>query len=87
MSLVPRVIRHAQVCMAEGTLIFPGWRSAPFWPLLYPAEQQFADFVVHVQELPLSESLFLPGLSGLTLFNGKMPNTGVFAIHCNFATR
>ena len=87
MSLVPRVIRHAQVCMAEGTLIVPEWRSAPFWPLLHPAEQQFAGFVVHVQELPLSESLFLPGLSGLTLFNGKMPNTCVLAVRCNFAAR
>ena len=30
--LVPRVIRHAQNCASEGTLVVPYWRSAAFWP-------------------------------------------------------
>ena len=41
-SLVPRVIRHAQVCGARGTLVVPCWPSVPFWPLLCPAEGQLA---------------------------------------------
>ena len=81
----PGLLGHAQVCRDEGTLIVPEWESAPFWPLLHPAVQRFADFVVYVQELPLSESLFLPGLSGFTLYNGRMPNTSVLAVRCNFA--
>ena len=69
-SLVPRVIAHAQACMAEGTLIVPEWKSAPFWPLLQPVEGQFAQFAVCVKELPLSESLFVPGLSRGSLLCG-----------------
>ena len=80
--LVPRVIGHARVCKASGTLIVPEWQSAPFWPLLHPSKGEFADFVLDIQELPLSEFLFLPGLSGSTLFYGKMPNTRVLVLHC-----
>ena len=84
-SLVPRVIGHAESCMARGTLIVPEWMSAPFWPILQPAADEFAYFVTCVQELPLSESLFLPGLSGFTLFHGRMPNTRVLAVYCDFS--
>ena len=83
-TLVPRVIRHAEVCQAVGTLVVPEWPAAPFWPLLHPSADEFAWFVVYMQELPLSDSLFLPGLSGFTLFHGEMPNTRVFAVRCDF---
>ena len=32
------------------------------------------------------KSLFLPGLSGVTLFNGEVPNTKVLALRCNFSS-
>ena len=35
-SLIPRIIRHAQVCMARATMLVPVWTMAPFWPLLCP---------------------------------------------------
>ena len=84
-ALIPRVIGHAKVCKAVGTLVVPGWPSAPFWPVLHPSVGRFADFVSEVEELPLSEWLILPGLSGASLFNGKRPNTKVLALRCDFA--
>ena len=83
-SLVPRVIRHAQVCGARGTLVVPCWPSVPFWPLLCPAEGHLAPFVKASCELPSVESLILPGLSGCALFNGLVPNTKVLALRCEF---
>ena len=83
-ALIPRVIRHAQTCSACGTLIVPCWLSAPFWPLLCPANNQFAPFVAQVIELPQERGLFLPGVSGAVLFNGEVPNTAVFALRCEF---
>ena len=83
-ALIPRVIRHAQTCSACGTLIVPCWLSAPFWPLLCPANNQFAPFVAQVIELPQERGLFLPGVSGAVLFNGEVPNTVVFALRCEF---
>ena len=41
-SLVPRVIRHAQACGAIGTLVVPCWFSAPFWPMLCPDSNFFS---------------------------------------------
>ena len=40
--LVPRCNRHAAKTCAVGTLIFPCWPSAPYWPLLYPDGQSTA---------------------------------------------
>ena len=84
LGLVPRVIRHAQACAAKGTLVVPCWQSAPFWPLICPAENQFAPFVREYCDLPLMDSLFLPGLSGHVLFGGRVPNTRVLALKCEF---
>ena len=83
-TLIPRVIGHAHVCRAVGTLVVPCWLSAPFWPLLHPSEEGYASFVTGVAELPLSELLILPGLSGSSLFKGQIPNTAVLALRCNF---
>ena len=79
-GLVPRVIWHAQVCAAEGTLIVPCWQSAPFLPLICPAENWFAPFVKGCCDLPMVNFLFLPGLSGHVLFNGQIPNMRVVAL-------
>ena len=84
-SLITRVIGHAESCLAKGTLIVPDWTSAPFWPILRPVDDELAYFVACVQELPLSESLFFPGLSGFTLLHSRMPNTRVLAVHGDFS--
>ena len=75
------MIRHAQAGEAKGFMVVPLWPSAPVWPLLCPYNAgSFAVFVREARELPQIESLFLPGLSGATLFNGEVPNTHVLAI-------
>ena len=83
-TLVARVIRHAQVCQAEGTLIVPAWPSASFWPLLCPEGQCFASFVLQALELPSMHQLFVPCRSGAVLFGGGIPNTAVYALRCKF---
>lgn len=83
--LIPRVLRHAQQCKAQGTLVVPQWESAPFWPLLCPDGKLFAEFVIGWHELPKMEMLFVPGRSGVTLFNGNVPNTPVLALRVDFA--
>ena len=83
--LIPRVICHPKVCAAKGTLIVLCWPSAPFWPLVCKTNVQLASFAPMSKELPLTKTLFLPGLSGSVLFNGNIPNTKVLALKCNFA--
>ena len=74
-GLVPRVIHHVQACGSEGSMVVPWWPSAAYWPLLYSSNTGFfAKFVKEDRELPQVNSLFLPGFSGATLFNGEVPN-------------
>ena len=84
MALIPRVLRHAQACAAEGTLVVPVWPSAPFWPLLCPSGGKFAAFVVGQKDLPLSDTLFVPGPSRSVLFGGTTPNTRVLALRVSW---
>ena len=84
--LINQVIQHAKVTKAEGTLIVPAWRSAPFWPILYPDGCNPADFIKKVCELPQREGLILPTRLGAVLFKG-VPNTKVLALFINFANQ
>jgi hypothetical protein len=36
LHLIVRVLKHAKACSAVGTLIIPAWKSAPFWPFIFP---------------------------------------------------
>ena len=84
-GLIPRVLRHAHNCSAVGSIVVPLWRSAPFWPLLCPyGSQYFVPFVRDARELPRVNTLFLPGLSGSSLFNGEVPNSKVLVLRCDF---
>ena len=81
--LIPRVIRHAQKTKAKGTLIVPLWRSALFWPMLFPCKDIPAKFVMKTIVLMRSEQLVLPDKSGCNLFKG-LPNSDLLAILVNF---
>ena len=83
--LINRVVQHAKKTNAQGTLIVPGWQSAPFWPVIFPDGYTPAKFVQKVQELPQREGLFIPQRSGAVLFKG-VPNTKVFALYIDFAS-
>ena len=81
MALIPRVLRHAQACAAEGTLVVPVWPSAP---MLCPSGGEFAAFVVGQKDLPLSDTLFVPRPSGSVSFGGTTPNTRVLALRVSW---
>ena len=52
MSLVLHVLKYALGCKAQGTLIVPLWRSAPYWPLLCPDGSNLVEFVDDWYNLP-----------------------------------
>ena len=43
--LVCRCISHASFCQANGTLVVPAWKSAPYWPVICPDGRHLAKFV------------------------------------------
>ncbi len=72
-ALIPRVIRHTQVCAARGTLIVPCWPSAPFWPLICTANGRFADCILEVRELPPLNPCFCLGYQDWWLSTATPP--------------
>jgi len=52
--LIPRVLRHILNTSARGTLVVPGWPSAPFWPMLFPKIGKVASFVAGLKVLAKS---------------------------------
>jgi hypothetical protein len=83
-SLIPRVLRHAQNCICEGTLIVPLWRSAVYWPMICPNGTDFAQFVKGSVVLPPMPGLTLPGVGGSQLFRNGVPNTEVMALRLSW---
>ena len=59
--LIPRLIRHAEVAKARGTLVISQWPLAPFWPMLFPDRSHVLECVQQVVELPKSQDLFSQG--------------------------
>ena len=71
--LIPRVLRHAQVCGAGGVLIAPIWRSAPWWPVLKS---------MTVSSMPLTRSDLMPGAADSEPRNHRW-KWAAFRITCN----
>ena len=60
--LIPRVLRHAENCLAQGTLVLPVWSSASFWPLLLlDSGQGFAHFIKETLLLPTGKEYYMTG--------------------------
>ena len=75
-GLISQVVEHAQMFKATCIVTVPEWLSAWFRPVLHPSADNLADLEVDMQELPLSESLILLGLSGFSLFAAKSLTQG-----------
>ena len=78
--LFPRVIQHAARTQAVGTLIFPCWPSAPFWPIIYLDGHNKADFVSAVKVFRSSLVPVLPGRAG-----NSLPACDMLAVRFNFS--
>ena len=79
-SLITRVIRHAESCHSQGTLIVPFWKSAVFWPMICPEGEQFAQFIIDSMVIAPVPGMILPGIAGAQLFKGGVPNTEILAL-------
>ena len=82
--LIPRVIRHMQLCRAKGSLVVPLWRSAPFWPLIAPDGVHFASFIINWVELPRSKNAFWAGRHSPGLFGKGDIHFRVLALRIDF---
>ena len=59
--LVPRVLRHMQVCKCLGTLVVPLWKSSVYWPLLVKKDMIFNSFVKDFIVFNNTKGIFMQG--------------------------
>lgn len=59
--LIVRVIKHMELCGAQGTLVLPLWKSAFSWNVCARDGVHWNSFVVDWVYLPKFQGLFVPG--------------------------
>ena len=82
--LVPQTLKHMRSCCAQGTLIVPLWRSAPFWPLFTTDGFHVAHFVEDWVDLPSLKTTFCMGCYSSGVFGKENLNFRVLAVRINF---
>ena len=60
-NLVGRILRHAEICHAVGSLVVPAWKSASFWPLLCLDGSRLAPFIHQWLYIPFQPTMFITG--------------------------
>ena len=83
--LIPRVLKHMEHGGEIGTLVIPLWTSAAWWPLITTDGTQPEEFVRDWVEIPPSEDMFLPAMSGSSVFSG-IPSYRVLALRVSFSS-
>ena len=69
--LTCRVIKHMELCSAQGTLIVPLWKSAHFWPILCSDGFHWSTFIHDWVILPSFPNLFIRGKAKNSIFGSK----------------
>ncbi len=79
-NLIAQTIIHVQECCAEGTLVVPVWRSAQFWPMLFPSGDP-APFIRGIIKVPRNSSVFTPGRQQISPFAQYLFQSAVWFVH------
>ena len=82
--LIVRVIKHMELCGAQGTLVLPLWKSAFFWNVCARDGVHWNSFVVDWVYLPKFQGLFVPGKVRNSLFGSRPIDFDVVALRVNF---
>ena len=67
LNLIGRAIQHAKACNAKGTLAFPAWKSAYYWPIICPDGCHLATYIHKWCYQAFSPELLIAGRSGCSI--------------------
>ena len=68
LHLVSKSVFRLEQCCAKGTLIIPAWKSAVFWPVLFPYGGH-RQSVTQVIEFSDASNVFAPSPPGVFMFS------------------
>ena len=73
LNLVTRCLGYLTECKAKGLLICPDWKSATFWPILFPKEENPVSVVTDYKIIPNDGNIFIAGsCKKLTFWSHKI---------------
>ena len=75
LHMIIRTVRHAQACASKGTLVFPVWKSAYFWPVICPDGRHLAGYIHRWCVMPYTAELIIAGSSGGSLGDALTVNS------------
>ena len=84
-KLIISVLRKMAVDQAVGTIIVPKWRSAPFWPILFP-DKGMARCVLACITFPVCGNV-LPGYGKNGVFAKRKYNFDMIAVSLDFRSK
>ncbi len=79
-GLIGQVLRHVKACSASGTLVFPEWPSAPFWPLLFSPHSNFRILVKNVIRISDPSFVFVQGRNRNSIFGTNKFRSSVICV-------
>ena len=82
-SLGSKVLKKISKERAEGTLVLPQWRAAPFWPLLLDQHGSFCHFIKAYEILPRS-NIITPGRCKKGIFTSNPLTFSMIALKIRF---
>ena len=85
-NLVGRVLRHAEICHAVGSLVVPAWKSASFWPLLCPDGNHLAPFIHQWLYIPFQPTMFITGKSGHNIGDALTSDSVILCLYLDFSS-
>ena len=73
LTLVSRCLGYLTECKAKGLLICPAWKSATFWPILFPKNENPVTVVTDYKIIPNDGNVFIAGTrKNLKLWSQKV---------------
>ncbi len=67
---IDKAIMHAAVCRCEVVLIAPAWKSATFWPLLFPFGGEMHNGVIKILTIE-GKNVFKRGTQRNSVFSER----------------
>ena len=85
-NLVGRILRHAEICHAVGSLVVPAWKSASFWPLLCLDGSRLAPFIHQWLYIPFQPTMFITGKSGHNIGDALTLDSVILCLYLDFSS-
>ena len=78
--LIPKVLRHLQWSLVDGTIVVPSWRTT----LLILPDNRFKSEVIDYLVMEPKANMFIPSVPGISMFSDQAPKFSLLLLRLCF---